>query len=336
MRSDEPKEFKTLDEQCEIVVNQRHLKLPPNRSREESIRKLKLELIQKNYFDLVNGLDDIINVSDSKNKYYGNYSLDDLLGLYKLNKKLRELLLSEIGKFEIRLKTSIAYHFSERYPLWNAYCDTGNYKMVSVNDREEVFYARFGYSKKYTGSTPHVNQRGLFPFFVTDIKLIRKLRRRERYMSAYGGRPPLWVAIKVLDFGQTHMMFSLLNSKVAQEVLADFNLKPVNRSEFESILYVVNWLRNECAHFEMINKSRYHAKYPVDNKLIKNLYLRTNRSNRNLNLFQSMCILDKVQGIKESFSCLMIQSKIPNSLKESYLKDIGYWRQCDWPLLFDY
>ncbi len=216
MRSDEPKEFKTLDEQCEIVVNQRHLKLPPNRSREESIRKLKLELIQKNYFDLVNGLDDIINVSDSKNKYYGNYSLDDLLGLYKLNKKLRELLLSEIGKFEIRLKTSIAYHFSERYPLWNAYCDTGNYKMVSVNDREEVFYARFGYSKKYTGSTPHVNQRGLFPFFVTDIKLIRKLRRRERYMSAYGGRPPLWVAIKVLDFGQTHMMFSLLNSKVAQ------------------------------------------------------------------------------------------------------------------------
>lgn len=228
MRSDEPKEFKTLDEQCEIVVNQRHLKLPPNRSREESIRKLKLELIQKNYFDLVNGLDDIINVSDSKNKYYGNYSLDDLLGLYKLNKKLRELLLSEISKFEIRLKTSIAYHFSERYPLWNAYCDTGNYKMVSVNDR------------------------------------------------------------------------------------------------------------NECAHFEMINKSRYHAKYPVNNKLIKNLYLRTNRSNRNLNLFQSMCILDKVQGIKESFSCLMIQSQIPNSLKESYLKDIGYWRQCDWPLPFDY
>lgn len=334
--SNVPKEFKTLDEQCDIIFRHRHLQMPSTDSKENSIIKLKNELIQKNYFDLVNGLEDIINVSDSKNKYYGSYSLDDLLGLYHLNEKLRQLLLENIGKVEIRLKTSIAYHFSKRYPIWDDYCDPNHYKTVNRNDLSEIFYARFGYSKIYSGDNPRINQRALFPFFVTDSNLKRKIRRKERFMSAYGGRPPLWVAVKILDFGQTHIMFSLLNAEVAKEVLADFGLTPVNRPEFETILYVVNWLRNECAHFEMINKSRYHAKYPVDTALIKRLGLRTNKSRRNLNLFQAMCILDSIQEYKDALFELMNESKIPNRLKSSYLKNIGYWRQCGWSLPIDF
>ncbi|APR28872.1 hypothetical protein BTW26_07570 [Pediococcus acidilactici] len=336
MNSGSPKSFKTLDEQCDIIFDKRHLKVPSNKCKKKSIGRLKNELIQKNYFDLVNGLEDVINVSDPKHKYYGDYSLDDLLGLYKLNEDLRQLLLANIGRFEISLKTSIAYHFSRHYPIWNDYRDPSHYKDITRNDLEEVFYARFGYSINYSGDNPRINQRALFPFFVTDNVLRRKLRRKERYMSAYGGCPPLWVAIKILDFGQTHLMFTLLNATVAKEVLADFNLKPVERPEFESVLYVVNWLRNECAHFEMINKSRYHAKYPVDASLIKRLGLRTNRSRRNLNLFQVMCILDSIQEIKISFFNLIKQSRIPSRLKSSYLRSIGYWRQSNWPLPFDF
>lgn len=336
MNDDKPKEFKTLNEQCDIILNQRHLQLSSANSKTMSINDLKEELLQKNYFDLVNGLEDIINVSDSKNKYYGNYSLEDLLSLYNLNENLRQLLLANIGKFEIRIKTSIAYHFSEHYPIWNDYRNPSYYKNVTRNDLPEIFYARFGYSIRYTDDNPRVNQKALFPFFVTDKKLFRKIKRKERYMSAYGGCPPLWVAIKILDFGQTHLMFSLLNAEIAKEVLADFNLKPVNRPEFETILYVVNWLRNECAHFEMINKSRYHAKYPVDAAILKRLGLRTNKSRRNLNLFQTMCILNSVQNFENSFFELIDQNPIPSTLKLSYLKSIGYWRQCGWRLPIDF
>ena len=89
MNDDKPKEFKTLNEQCDIILNQRHLQLSSANSKTMSINDLKEELLQKNYFDLINGLEDIINVSDSKNKYYGNYSLEDLLSLYNLNENLR-------------------------------------------------------------------------------------------------------------------------------------------------------------------------------------------------------------------------------------------------------
>lgn len=336
MSSNLPKEFKTLAAQCDILVNQRKLKIPESENREEALSKLKRELIKKNYFDLVNGLEDIINFADSKHKYYGEYSISDLLGLYKLNKELRELLLAEISEFEIRLKTSIAYHFSERYSQWNDYCNTDNYRRVTRNDSNSIFQARYGYSKNYQGDDPRCNQHLIFPFFMTDRRQIQKLKRRERYMSAYGGHPPLWVAIKILDFGQLHIMFSLLNADVAADVLSEFDFRPVSRNKFESVLYVLNWLRNECAHFEMINNSRYHGKVPVDEGLIKELNLRTNRSRRNLNLFQTMCVLNSVQEFKGKFYKLLDSSEIDGRLKQRYLRSIGFWRQCEWNIPIDF
>lgn len=127
-------------------------------------------------------------------------------------------------------------------------------------------------------------------------------------------------------------MFSLLTA----DILSDFNLIPSFRNRFESILYVINWLRNEGAHFEMINKSRYHGKFAIDAGLINELNLRTNRSRRNLNLFQSMCILNSVQEFKLKFSQLLDDSDINEQLKRSYLQAIGFWRQCEWDIPIDF
>lgn len=253
--------------------------------------------------------------------------------MYDFNKKIRELILSTISEFEIRLKTSIAYHFSYVYSKhWNDYCNKNNYKKVTKNDINELFIAYYGYSKKYDGNFPKPNQKVMFPFFITNKKLIKKLKRKKRYLQAYDRQPPLRVAIKALDFGQLHKMFSLLKNDVAREVLFNFNFKISERNKFESVLYVINWLRNECAHFEMINKSKYHGKYPVDNDLIKDLKLRTSKSGMNLTLFQTMCILDSVQSFKEELHYLFSKNKLQKKIKDEYLKSIGYWEQCGWNL----
>lgn len=165
MSNNFPKEFKTLTAQCDILVNQRKLKIPESENRDKALSSLKTQLIKKNYFDLVNGLEDMINFADSQHKYYGEYSITDLLELYKLNKKLRELLLAEISEFEIRLKTSIAYHFSGKHSQWNDYYNVNNYRRVTRNDNNDVFQARYGYSKNYQGNDPVCNQRLVFPFF---------------------------------------------------------------------------------------------------------------------------------------------------------------------------
>lgn len=129
MSNNFPKEFKTLTAQCDILINQRKLKIPESENRDKALSSLKTQLIKKNYFDLVNGLENMINFADSQHKYYGEYSITDLLELYRLNKKLRELLLAEISEFEIRLKTSIAYHFSEKHSQWNDYFNVNNYRL---------------------------------------------------------------------------------------------------------------------------------------------------------------------------------------------------------------
>ena len=80
-------------------------------------------------------------------------------------------------------------------------------------------------------------------------------------------------------------------------------------------MYVINWIRNECDYYEMINKRKYHGKYPVDNDLIKDLKLRTSKSGMNLTLFQTMCILDSVQSFKEELHDLFSKNKLPKKLK---------------------
>lgn len=318
----DPKPFKSLSDQRDILVNKHLL----------NQKMIEEELLKKNYFDLVNGLEDIINDPSQNNKCFSNYTFGDLLSLYELNKKVRELLFSVIGEFELKLKSSISYHFSDMYRSWDSYTNPDNYKSVTVDDRYEVFLARFGYSPNFEGTTPVINQYKLFPFFRND-EFLAKFFRKKRYLGAYGGRPPLWVAIKALNFGELHILFSLLQSPIAEEVLNDFDLKLADRNLFESVLDVINWLRNECAHFEMINNSRYHGKYPLDEKLLDNLSIETNDSRMNLNLFSTMQILNFVQEFKQRFNELINKFNLNLTLKKKYLISIGYKEIFDWKLI---
>ncbi len=90
------------------------------------------------------------------------------------------------------------------YRSWDSYTNPDNYKSVTVDDRYEVFLARFGYSPNFEGTTPVINQYKLFPFFRND-EFLAKFFRKKRYLGAYGGRPPLWVAIKALKDAQAEV-----------------------------------------------------------------------------------------------------------------------------------
>lgn len=336
MRLNSPKQFKTLDEQCDIVLNQRHLQIPSGQNELQARVVMKQSLLKYNYFDLINGLEDVINSADPVHKYYGNWTTNDLFRLYELNKKLGYITLMATGQFEIRLKTSIAYHFASKFRDWDAYRNKLNYRKINKDDDKKLFMAYFGYSKKFRGNNPSVNEKRLFPFFVKDKRQIKSFRNRNRIMGTYGGKPPVWVAIKALDFGQLHTMFSMQTSDVAAAVLADFGYQSRDRNLFESILDVTNWLRNETAHFKMINKSRYHSQKPLNLDLVKNLNLRTNNSRKNLNVFPALCILNHEQQIKQNIIQTFNDSAVPVKLQRKYLTEIGYWRQSGWEFAVDF
>lgn len=160
----ESKDFKSIEEQCNVIIKERKLKI----SKFNGEKELKKELSEKNYFDLVNGLEDIINTG-SGNKYYGKYDVFDLISLYNLNSDLSLLIFSVIKRFEIKLKTSIAYNFTAEYQNWDCYLDKNNYKLITKNDINEVYLAYNGYSKSYKGSNPKVSKQKILPFFDEDV-----------------------------------------------------------------------------------------------------------------------------------------------------------------------
>ncbi|MGE7842283.1 Abi family protein [Lysinibacillus sp. NPDC093712] len=124
------KTFKSLDEQIALLKERKLI------IRDE--QKAKLHLLEKNYFDLINGFETLL-LKDSKavDKEYDGYYFEDFLLLYDFDKKLNIELIKLLDKFETRLKTSMAYRFCEKYFLTAAdaecYIELSNYTNPANN-----------------------------------------------------------------------------------------------------------------------------------------------------------------------------------------------------------
>lgn len=101
------KKFKTLPQQIGLL-EERGLKF-------KDTSFARQMLLEKNYFDIINGFETLL-LKDPKGKekeYESNVNFDHFLELYDFDKELNSTVLKAIDKFETRLKSSIAYRFSE-------------------------------------------------------------------------------------------------------------------------------------------------------------------------------------------------------------------------------
>ena len=66
--------------------------------------------------------------------------------------------------------------------------------------------------------------------------------------------PPLWVVIKLLDFGQLTHFIAYLIPNVQKKVKKAMGFEDFSAMEFIQALQIVQEFRNHLAHFNMINK----------------------------------------------------------------------------------
>ena len=133
------KEFQTVYNQIRLL-KQRNLSIP-------DLKLAKESLLSKNYFNLINGFENVL-LSDvnSNNKLFKNTAFDDFNNFYDFDLELSSVILRKISEFETKLKTSIAYYFAQEYCctlLENSnYIDINNYKIPSKTDgpKEYVNY----------------------------------------------------------------------------------------------------------------------------------------------------------------------------------------------------
>lgn len=133
------KEFNTVVDQIRLLRS-RGLQI-------NNLQSAKNHLSEKNYFDLINGLESLLlDNPSSAVKTYTKKSFDNFLKLYDFDKQLSSIILKKISEFEIKLKTSIAYNFCKNHCSIltenNNYIDINSYSIPKTTEapNEYIFY----------------------------------------------------------------------------------------------------------------------------------------------------------------------------------------------------
>ena len=237
------KEFKTIDEQIEI------LKLK-NILIEDYDKAYKI-LYKNNYYYLINGYKNLF-IDETKNieKYFDNTKIEEIYSLYKFDKDIKIIFLKYLLLLESEIDTHIAYEFSKVYGHKN-YLILDNF-----NNTKKVF---------------------IIQKFINDIKLEIEYQYKnsnkmiKHYLDNYK-YIPLWVLVRVLSFGKISKFYSLMKPKEQNEISRKYN---VRTNEFKVMLHNLTLIRNICAHDEKLYdikmKNRifntiYHKKLQIKSK----------------------------------------------------------------------
>ena len=214
------KQFKTLDEQVEILKN-KHL-IIHNEDYAKSI------LLRENYFFL-NGYRHMLMKSSNERVYKDGATFEELYSLFLFDRTFRNICFKNLLIIENNFKSITSYQLSKKY----------GYK--------ERDYLK---AKNFTRRPEKQRQ-------VND--LLKKMKRQIRvngdqhsatqhYACNYG-YIPLWILVKVLSFGIVSEMYSILKQ---DDQLAISNIYGVDVETFSTYLPILANYRNLCAHEEIV------------------------------------------------------------------------------------
>lgn len=151
-------------------------------------------------------------------------SFDQLKRIYEFDSKLRNLLFPIIEQIEIKLRSAITYHFTQKYGA-EGYLDPLNF---SSRHNSEEFAIRI---KKCIGE----NKRSAIV---------------QHHESKYDGRFPLWVVVEFFSIGMLSYFYADLKRE-DKKIIAKALGYPSDRM-LESWFRCITDLRNRCAHYSRL------------------------------------------------------------------------------------
>lgn len=158
---------------------------------------------------------------------------DDIINLYKFDRKLRILVFDAIERIEIALRTQIIYQLSHKYgSFWHndvrvySTCRIGG-KVVDV------------YKKIQTHIATVLSKPQSAPDFI------------KHYLTKYTNppTPPSWMSVELLYFGDLSFLCKALDAKASKSDIDNLATSfALPRVTFLSWLHTINYVRNICAH----------------------------------------------------------------------------------------
>lgn len=162
-----------------------------------------------------------------------NIDFKDIVDLYVFDRRLRILIINELEKIEVSLRTqlSLSYALQENDAFWYT-------------------------NRKWYGKTDENAYRKLLTDIENDVA-----RSNEEFIKHFQGKyvesmPPSWMALEVVSFGTLSRMYHLLGTKTEKRTIAKF-FGIGNEEVFSNWLHAFSNLRNCCAHHSRIWNRRF-------------------------------------------------------------------------------
>ena len=234
------KEFKTIDEQIEILKRKGLII--------EDEEETKEILLRENYF-FINGYRLLLMNSYSDKTFVKGSTFKELYALFLFDRSMRNIIFKYLLIIENQLKSITSYQLSKKYGYQEKdYLNPKNF----TEDRSKIRRVK---------------------------DLIEKMKRQVRingskhnatlhYIKNYG-YVPMWVLVKVLSFGIVCELYSVLKKEDQIEIASVFN---ISTEYLENFLPILANYRNLCAHEDImfdhktekvIPDTEYHEKLNI-------------------------------------------------------------------------
>ncbi|MBQ7240422.1 MAG: Abi family protein [Bacilli bacterium] len=230
------KVFKTLEEQIEILKN-KNLQI-------DDIGYAEKILLRENYFFLM-GYRHLFMQKDNRRLFIDNAEFREVYALFSFDRQLRNIIFKNILIIENNAKSIFSYVLSQKH----------GYK-----EKEYLKPSSYNYSPE---KSRQVND------------LLRKIKRQinvngrqheatKHYLDNYG-YIPLWVVVKVLSFGVTSELYTIMKRADQEEIANKFQISVENLIAF---LPILSNYRNLCAHEDILYDHKTQKVIP-DNKYLE-------------------------------------------------------------------
>lgn len=163
----------------------------------------------------------LLQMPKEQHLYKPNTSFDQVMMLYRFDKKLRLLIFNEIEKIEVAVRSAIVNTGSDMTgnPFWMT--DSSNF----------IDTKKFRHTMDLIDAELHRSREDFIVHF------------KQTYTDAY---PPAWILAEVLPFGVITNMFSnIKTARIKKTIAQKFGLQV---APFESWLTIVTLTRNSCCH----------------------------------------------------------------------------------------
>lgn len=198
------------------------------------------------YYNIINGYKKYFIASMNPEKYFDGTIFEQVYALYEFDQNLRALFMERLLKIEKKLKSLIAYHFSEVHGHDHRnYLDIKHFNNTSPKNKKHASIM----ISKISSDISHYSSMGNNAI--------------SHYMSKYS-YIPLWVLNTVISFGRVAHFYSCMKLSDQQNVSKHFC---ISASELSGFMYFLDDLRNVCAHGGRIytpNKGASYLKFIPD------------------------------------------------------------------------